>query len=109
MASSKIQASSKKGKQPEEAKHIGIVANDPYLEPYEDAIRGRHDHALWKISQLTDGGKITLGEFADGYKYYGLHHTGDGWVFREWAPNATGICPVGDFNGRAEQLPRSSD
>ena len=102
MASSKIQASSKKGKQPEEAKHIGIVANDPYLEPYEDAIRGRHDHALWKISQLTDGGKITLGEFADGYKYYGLHHTGDGWVFREWAPNATGICLVGDFNGWAE-------
>ena len=27
-------------------KHIGIVKNDPYLEPYEDAIRGRHDHAL---------------------------------------------------------------
>ena len=30
-------------KQPE---HIGLVANDGYLAPYEDAIRGRHDHAV---------------------------------------------------------------
>ena len=29
------------------AKHIGLVKNDAYLEPYEDAIKGRHDHALW--------------------------------------------------------------
>ena len=36
--------------------HIGIVAHDPYLEPFEDAIRGRHDHAAWKIGQLTQGG-----------------------------------------------------
>ena len=28
-------------------KHIGLVENDPYLEPYEGAIRGRHEHALW--------------------------------------------------------------
>ena len=26
--------------------HIGLVKNDPYLEPYENAIRGRHDHAV---------------------------------------------------------------
>ena len=34
--------------------HIGLVKNDPYLEPYENAIRGRHDHAVWKIGQLTN-------------------------------------------------------
>ena len=33
---------------------MGLVKNDPYLEPYNDAIRGRHEHALWKIKQLTD-------------------------------------------------------
>ena len=33
--------------------HIGLVANDSWLEPYEDAIRGRHDHAVWKIGELT--------------------------------------------------------
>ena len=28
---------------------IGLVKNDPYLADYEDAIKGRHDHALWKL------------------------------------------------------------
>ena len=33
--------------------HIGLVRNDSWLEPFEGAIRGRHDHAVWKINQLT--------------------------------------------------------
>lgn len=33
--------------------HIGLVQNDSWLEPFEDAIRGRHEHAVWKINQLT--------------------------------------------------------
>ena len=65
-------------------KHIGIVASDPYLEPYEAAIRGRHEHALWKIGQLTRNGRQTLSDFANGYKYFGLHKVPrGGWVFRE--------------------------
>lgn len=84
-------------------KHIGIVASDPYLEPYEDAIRGRHEHALWKIGQLTRNGRQTLSDFADGYKYFGLHKAPrGGWVFREWAPTATDIYLVGDFNNWTE-------
>ena len=83
-------------------KHIGLVKNDPYLEPYEDAIRGRHEHALWKLSQLTQEGKKSLSDFASGYDYYGLHKLSRGWVFREWAPNATAIYLVGDFNGWQE-------
>lgn len=79
--------------------HIGVVAHDSYLEPFEDAIRGRHEHAVWKVGQLTDNGKMTLSEFANGYEYFGLHKTSrGGWVFREWAPNATDIYLVGDFN-----------
>lgn len=83
--------------------HIGLVKNDAYLAPYEDAIRGRHEHALWKMNQLTQNGKLTLSDFANGHNYYGLHQTADGWVFREWAPNATEIYLVGDFNGWNEQ------
>lgn len=80
--------------------HIGIVAHDPYLEPFEEAIRGRHDHASWKIGQLTQNGKMSLSGFASGYEYFGLHKIPrGGWVFREWAPNATAIYLVGDFNG----------
>lgn len=79
-------------------KHIGLVQKDLYLEPFEDAIRGRHDHAEWKKNQLTAGGKKSLGSFACGHDYYGLHKLKRGWVFREWAPNATKIYLVGDFN-----------
>ena len=89
-------------KKPQTTKHIGLVKNDPYLEPYEDAIRGRHDHALWKLSQLTQEGKKSLSDFASGYDYYGLHKLSRGWVFREWAPNATAIYLVGDFNNWQE-------
>ena len=69
-------------------KHIGLVKNDAYLQPYEDAIRGRHEHALWKLNVLTNNGKTKLTDFANGHKYYGLHKAARGWVFREWAPNA---------------------
>lgn len=79
-------------------KHIGIVAHDQYLEPYEDAIKGRHNHVVWKIDQLTQHGKQSLSDFANGYEYFGLHKVRGGWVFREWAPNATDIYLVGDFN-----------
>ncbi|MBQ6966253.1 MAG: alpha amylase C-terminal domain-containing protein [Bacteroidaceae bacterium] len=86
-----------------QVKHIGIVQNDPWLEPFEGAIRGRHDHAVWKLNELTNGGKQTLSDFASGYLYFGLHKTSRGWVLREWAPNATDIYLVGDFNGWQEQ------
>ena len=79
-------------------KHIGLVQRDPYLEPFEEAINGRHEHAQWKKSQLTNGGKRSLADFASGYEYYGLHKMKRGWVFREWAPNATDLYLVGDFS-----------
>lgn len=86
------------GKPKTVVKHIGLVQKDSYLEPYEEAIRGRHDHAEWKKNQLTNNGKKSLSTFASGYEYYGLHKQKRGWVFREWAPNATEIYLVGDFN-----------
>ncbi len=80
-------------------KHIGLVKNDSWLEPYESAIQGRHAHALWRLNQLTNNGKQSLSDFASGYLYFGLHKTEKGgWVLREWAPNATEIYLIGDFN-----------
>lgn len=81
---------------------LKIVANDGWLEPYEDAIKGRHDHALYKLSQLTNDGKQSLSDFASGYLYFGLHKTETGWTLREWAPNATQIFIIGDFNSWQE-------
>ena len=97
------QAKAKAPKKPAAPKHIGLVKNDRWLEPYEDAIRGRHDHAVWMIDELTARGKKTLSEFASGHLYFGLHRTArGGWVFREWAPNATEIYLIGDFNNWKE-------
>lgn len=95
--------SPKPGKKPAPVKHIGIVKNDPWLEPFENAIRGRHDHVLYKLNELTNGGKQSLSDFASGHLYFGLHKTSRGWVLREWAPNATEIYLIGDFNGWQEQ------
>ncbi len=81
---------------------LKIIENDPWLTPYTGAIEGRHDHALWRENQLT-GGKMNLKDFASGYLYYGLRRTESGWVFREWAPNATDIWLIGDFSGWEEQ------
>ena len=85
-----------------EPDHIGLVRNDSWLEPFEGAIRGRHDHALWKLNQLTQNGKKKLSDFATGHLYFGLHKLAKGWVFREWAPNATDIYLIGDFNNWKE-------
>lgn len=82
---------------------LNLIKNDPWLEPFADAINGRHQHAIDKESELTNKGKLTLSDFASGYLYFGLHRTDDGWVFREWAPNATQIFMVGTFNDWKEE------
>ena len=72
--------------------------DDPYLEPYAEIIRGRATLAEQRATALSTA-PGSLAEFACAHEYYGLHKTGTGWVFREWAPNATGIWLVGDFSG----------
>lgn len=77
---------------------LNLIKNDPWLEPYSEAINGRHQHAIDKEKELTNNGKKSLSDFATGYLYFGLHRTETGWVFREWAPNATQIFLIGTFN-----------
>ena len=81
---------------------LKLIKNDKYLAEYADAINGRHQSALNKIAELTNNGETTLSEFATGYLYFGLHKEGKNWVIREWAPNATAIYLIGDFNGWKE-------
>ena len=73
------------------------LLDDEYLRPFEEAIRGRAMNAYARASQLT-GGKTPLADWAAAHEYYGLHRTRRGWVFREWAPNATSMWLVGDFS-----------
>ena len=78
-------------------KTLKLIKSDPYLRPYEDAIAGRFNYA--KHVQKTLAGEGKLKDFANGHLYYGLHLTEQGWLFREWAPNATAMYLLGDFNG----------
>lgn len=85
-------------------KKLAIYKNDPWLEPYAPAIDGRHEDALRKEKELTQASG-NLNDFANAHKYFGLHRVSPrgGWVFREWAPNATAISLIGDFSGWEEK------
>ena len=84
---------------------LKMIKNDPWLEPYEQIISDRHEYAVRRMNELTNNGAQTLSDFASGYLYFGLQKTEKGWVFREWAPNATSIFLVGDFS-KWEELPQ---
>ncbi|MDR1864979.1 MAG: alpha amylase C-terminal domain-containing protein [Bacteroidales bacterium] len=73
-----------------------LVQNDPWLKPFAEHIAGRKIRLERKERELAGGS--SLSGFATGYLYFGLHRTADGWVFREWAPNATAIYMIGDFS-----------
>ena len=78
-------------------KPLNIIKNDPWLEPYAEAITGRYQDAVNKERELV-GKDGSLVDFANAHNYFGLHRTADGWVFREWGPNATDIVLIGDFS-----------
>ncbi len=80
-------------------KKLAILRNDPWLDPYTEAIEGRHQDVIRKYDELTTNTDGSLVDFANAYRYFGLHHLANGnWVFREYAPNATGIWLIGTFS-----------
>lgn len=106
IAENKTKKTIKKTSKPRTCKEVErpleLIRKDPYLLDYAEAIKGRHEHALDKLKQLTNNGKKTLTDFANGHNYYGLHCNSRNWIFREWAPNATAIYLIGDFNNWQE-------
>ena len=77
---------------------LKIVKNDPFLEPYAEALQGRHDYAIRKEKELLGSENQSLSDFSSGYLYFGLHKIKRSWYLREWAPNATAIYVLGTFN-----------
>lgn len=73
-----------------------IYETDPYLAPFREAIDARHERILALRDRIAVGGSLSAG--LNNHLYYGLHRDGDGWVLREWAPNASRIYIIGDFN-----------
>lgn len=77
-----------------------IVKLDTYLSPYSQVIESRMLKYQKKKIELT--AKAGLSSFATGHLYFGLHFINGEWIFREWAPNASNIFLIGDFNGWKE-------
>ena len=74
-----------------------IYETDPYLAPYKEAIEKRHERILEERDKIALDGSLADG--LNNHLYYGLHKDADGsWVFREWAPNASRIYLIGEFN-----------
>lgn len=77
---------------------LKLIKNDAWLTPYAKIIEKQHNNFLAKEEEFTQNGKTPLSDFANGYLYFGLHKTPDGWMLREWGPNATEIFLIGTFN-----------
>ena len=80
---------------------VRILEWDKALRPFERDINLRMDNYHRMHEMLTGGGRLT--DFANAHEYYGFHHTAEGWVYREWAPGADGVCLSGEFNGWAPE------
>lgn len=83
----------------ETTQKIGIVQDDPWLEPYEQDILDRRERFYTRLNEIE---KVagSLEKFATGHCYYGFNYDSKkkGWWYREWAPGAQQLFLVGDFN-----------
>ena len=69
---------------------LKLVEEDKLLKPFAGIIEKRHQQVLAMEREFTYR-TTRLSDKCNSYLYYGLHRTNEGWVFREWAPNATAI------------------
>ena len=75
-----------------------IFDTDRYLDPYRSIIDRRYRNIITKKQEIAGYGK-TLTSTVNNYMFYGLHREGGNTVFREWAPNATAIYLLCEYNG----------
>jgi len=76
----------------------GVIANDPWLEPFAGSLRERYSQfQKWKhIIEENEGG---YDKFSKGYLRFGLNvQPNNDILYREWAPGVTSANLVGDFN-----------
>ncbi|GAB1726485.1 hypothetical protein NU195Hw_g2411t1 [Hortaea werneckii] len=77
----------------------GVLALDPYLDPFKGALQSRFAKAQKWINDINthEGG---LEKFSRGYERFGFTVAPDHTItYREWAPNALRAYLIGDFNG----------
>lgn len=75
---------------------LKIIQLDSALKPHTDILTKRMEAFYQKKHELLH--EKSLNDFANGHLFYGFHQTQDGFVYREWAPNAIEMHLLGDFN-----------
>jgi 1,4-alpha-glucan branching enzyme len=77
-----------------------LVVNDPWLAPYEGAIRRRSERFKETLAHIEHHAG-SLSAHATGHKFTGIQYQAAGpcWMIREWAPKAKAVFLIGDFNG----------
>lgn len=80
----------------------GLIAHDPWLEPYADRLRERHSYYRRVLARFDATGGL-LGQISQGFRYFGFNRGEQsgkpGVWYREWAPEALQLRLIGDFNG----------
>ena len=80
---------------------IGLVVNDPWLEPQETEIVRRYQNFKTTLEEIKRNSG-SLSEFANAYHYFGIHwdRLKKGWYYREWAQKLSHriFDLFGDFN-----------
>ena len=79
---------------------LGLVKNDPGLQPFESVLRRRQERLQARLAEIEHYHGSLL-NYATAHQQLGLNHDPGrgGFVYREWAPAATGLYLIGDFNG----------
>lgn len=96
------------GKTHSQTNHIPTIADlDPWLEPYRSQLITRSEYITKKTDEII--GAQDIRRFSLGHLYFGLHRTDDGWIFREWAPNAIAIYFICDATGWQDKLEFAMD
>ncbi len=86
---------------PQSTHDLKILDLDPWLVPYEQQVRSRHNYFEKAKSRFDATGGLT-GEISQGHHYFGFNR-GELWGskgvwYREWAPQALQLRLIGDFN-----------
>ena len=76
---------------------LPLIQKDGWLSPYKGAIEATY-HKFNDLVDFIKDSNEGIVNYAGNHLFFGLHPYSDGWVFREWAPNADKLYIVGDFS-----------
>ena len=78
---------------------LTLVKNDSWLEPFESVLRQRQERLRARLAEIAQH-HGSLVQYATAHQQLGLNHNAErgGYVYREWAPAATALHLIGDFN-----------